>query len=216
MKSEIMPVPSNNTPATPTTINQYGEKSVHVGHATAVNQTLNVNVTYFIPQPGRQALQVTTSLSRDYYNLFVIGGEEFCGDHFLVPKDRALTKGTLADDVFERLSTLTPEAIEEIKSYPALFASENTNYRGKTDKDQQAIYGLVTDIRVQDNGIKIYYHRLNYISQQAINDIAFNLGIRSTTALTELNRTHWTIKRIDLIEALMDAGISVMAPTLQR
>lgn len=205
---------SDHLPTKPTTVNQYGEKSVHVGHADNINQTLNVNVTYLVPQSGKRHLQVTKTLNRDYYNLFVIGGEEFCNDHFLVPKDRALAKGTIADDLFEKFSTLTPEAIEEIKSYPALFANENTDYWGKTDQDQQTIYGIIIDIKVQDNGIKIRYQPLNYIYQQTINNIAFDLGIRNNTAITELNRTRWTIKRIDLIEALTDAGISVMAPTL--
>lgn len=212
MKNELQKQPSGSLPVKPTTVKQYGEKNVHVGHAENFNQTLNIN--YFVQQPGKLPTPVTKTLNRNYYNLFVIGGEEFINDHFLVPKDRALTKGTLADDLYDNLSTLTPEAIEEIKSYPALFASENTGYYGETDKDQQTIYGIITDIKIQDNGVKIRFNPFTYINQQTINNIAFDLGIRNNTAITELNRTHWTIKRIDLIEALTDAGISVMAPTL--
>lgn len=69
------------------------------------------------------------------------------------------------------------------------------------------------DIKVQDNGVKIYFRPLNFIPQQRLNDLAFELGIRGTTAFNELNRTHWLIKRINLIEVLKDAGISVLAPT---
>lgn len=214
MKKEIQKPPTGNLPANPTTVNQHGKKNVHVNHADIISQTVNFHVSYFNPQPGKGHMKISKALNRDCYNLFVIGGEEFCNDHFLVAKDRALTRGTLANDLFDRFSTLTPEAIEEIKSYPALFAGENTDYWGETDKDQYAIYGLITDIKVQDNGIKIRFHPFTYIDQQTINHLAFELGIGNSTAITELNRTRWTIKRIDLIEALTDAGISVMAPTL--
>ena len=214
MKNELQQVPSSIVSANPTTINQYGEKNLHVDHAENVNHTVNLNVTYMIRSLGQKPVQVTQTLNRDYYNLFVIGGEEFYNDHFLVPKDRALIQGTLADDLFGRLSALTSDAIKEIKTFPALFASENTNYWGKTDTQQQTIYGLVTDIKLQGNGIKIYFQPFTYIDQQTINNIAFELGIGNRTAITELNRTHWTIKRINLIEALTDAGISVMAPTI--
>jgi hypothetical protein len=214
LTNKLQQAPSSIVPDNPTTVNQYGEKNVHVGHAENINNTVNFNVTYMIRHPGQRPVQVTQTLNRDYYNLFVIGGEEFYNDHFLVPKDRALVQGTLADDLFDRLSALTPDAIKEIKTFPALFASENTDYWGKTDTQQQTIYGLVTDIKVQDNGIKIYFQPFTNINQQTINNIAFELGIGNRTAITELNRTHWTIKRINLIEALTDAGISVMAPTI--
>lgn len=211
MKNELQQAPSS---IVPTTVTQTGKKNVHIEHAENVNNTVNLNVTYMIRQLNQKPIQVTQTVNKDYYNLFVIGREEFYNNHFLVPKDRALVQGTLASDLFKRLSTLTPEAIKEIKTFPALFASENTNYWGKTNEQQQTIYGLVTDIKVQDNGIKVYFQPFTYIEQQTINDLALELGIGNHTAITELNRTHWTIKKINLIEALTDAGISVMAPTL--
>lgn len=212
MKNELQKQPSDNLPAKPTTVTQKGKENTYIAHAENLSQTLNIN--YFVQQPGKPPQQVTKTLNRDCYNLFVIGGEEFSSDHFLVPKNRALIKGTLSDDLFDKFSTLTPEAIEEIKSFPALFASENTDYRGKTDPHQQTIYGIITDIKVQDNGIKIRYQYFNHIPQQTISNLGFYLGINTDTAITELNRTRWTIKKIDLIEALTDNGISVMAPTL--
>ena len=35
-----------------------------------------------------------TAMNPDYYHLFVLGGESFEDDFFLVPKDRAITEGT--------------------------------------------------------------------------------------------------------------------------
>lgn len=213
MKNELQQATSNIVPANPTTINQYGEKNVHIDHADNFHQTVNYNLTFIDRTPNGRRENVTQKINTDYYNLFVISGETFMHDHFLVPKDRALVKGTISDDLFERLAALTPEAIEEIKTFPALFASENTDYWGKTDPEQQTIYGLVREIRTQDNGIMIYYKDLNFIPQQKINEISFELGMGRPRAITSLNTTRWTIKKINLIEALTDAGISVLAPT---
>lgn len=213
MKNELQQVPLSNLPANTAIVNQNGETNVHVNHTDNINQTVNYNFTYIQRTSDGKKKSVTQKLNTEYYNLFVMKGETFEHNHFLVPKNCALTKGTISDDLFERLASLTPEAIEEIKTFPALFASENTGYWGNTDPEQQTIYGLVTGIRVQDNGIMIYYQDLSFIPQQKINEISFELGMGTPRAITTLNTTRWTIKKINLIEALTDARISVLAPT---
>ena len=35
----------------------------------------------------------------------------------------------------------------------------------KTDADHYAAYGLFIDVKIQDNGIKVYYQILNWIPQ---------------------------------------------------
>ena len=151
------------------------------------------------------------NLKLDYYNLFVIGDETFCDGHFIVPKDRALTEST-SQDVKAQFAALSEDAILQIKTFPSLFTSENHRY-GKTDDTHQAYFGLVTDVRIQDNGIKIYFRPLSAIPQQRLNEIAFKLAIQSASSTNELNRTHWAIKKVNLIEELKAAGISVLAPT---
>ncbi|CDX03464.1 Hypothetical protein DPCES_3578 [Desulfitobacterium hafniense] len=211
MSNKLQKLPASNLPTT--TVNQTGEKNIHISHAENVSQTVNMHYTVWQQSPNGGRTKVSQTLNLDYYNLFVIGCETFERDHFLVPKDRALTKGNLPDDLFEKYASLSDEAKEEIKKIPAIFASENHHYYGRAGKDQLAIYGFITDIKVQDNGVKIYFYPLNHIPQQKLNDLAFELGIRGSTAFNELNRTHWLIKRINLIEVLKDAGISVLAPT---
>lgn len=175
----------------------------------------NVNSSYvfvssqFTTANGMKSTGV--SLNTNYYNLFVIGEETFCDGHFIVPKDRALTE-YMAPETKVLFSSLSDDAITQIKTFPSLFLSENHDY-GRTDEDHQACYGLVTDVRVQDNGIKIHFQPLSSIPQQRLNEIIFQLAIDGTTGFKELNHTHWAIKRLNLIEELRAAGISVLAPT---
>ena len=57
----------------------------------------------------------------------VILGEKFEDNYFLVPKDRALTEST-NDELKTKYASLTPEAVEGLKRYPAIFADENHSY----------------------------------------------------------------------------------------
>lgn len=179
------------------------------------NMTGNISSPFFVmpPQISTNGGMNGTSfaLNTDYYNLFVIGTETFSDGHFIVPKDRALTE-SMTDENKAQFSSLTDEAIERIKTFPSLFASENRWY-GKTDDDQNAIFGLVSDVRVQDNGIKVHFRPLWPIQQQRLNEIAFQLAIQGSPSFNELCRTHWAIKKLNLIEELKAAGISVLAPT---
>ena len=60
-------------------------------------------------------------------------------------------------------------------------ATENHSY-GKTNEAHYAHYGIITDIKVQDNGIKIYYQFLNSIPQQKLNELFFELGLRGNSS----------------------------------
>lgn len=214
MSAKLQPLIQPALPATnaPTTINLPGDGNTLIAQANNVQQNVNL-----ILMPGVQPLNngivagSPQTFNYNYYSLFVIGEETFSSDHFLVPKDRALTESTM-QEVKDALASLSPEAVATIKTFPALCASENHFY-GRTDDTQYAHFGFVTDIKIQDNGIKVYFRFLNSIPQQRLNDIASELGLGRAASFNELNRTHWAIKKINLIEALRDAGISVFTLT---
>ena len=161
-------------------------------------------------QPGN-AMNTSVSLNLDCYNLFVIGEEDFQGGHFIVPKDRALTE-SMSTEAKKQFSALSADAIAQIRTFPSLFTSENHQY-GRTDDAHMAYFGLVTDVKIQDNGIKVYFHKLSAMPHQRLNEIATELALGKAASFNELNRTHWAIKRVNLIEELRQAGISVLAPT---
>ena len=194
------------------------ENHANVGNQTVIqiqNMSGSIGIPYVvIPQQvstTRNAPNTTFTLNTDYYNLFVIGTETFSDGHFIVPKDRALTESMTPENKAQ-FSALSDEAIARIRTFPSIFASEN-HYYGKTDDDHQAIFGIVKEVRIQDNGIKIHFQSLWPIQQQRLNEIIFQLAISGTTSFNELDRTHWAIKRVNLIEELRAAGISVLAPT---
>lgn len=153
---------------------------------------------------GDAAVVENHQVSRDYYNLFVIGSEEIT-ERFTMPIDRSLRGES---ETVKKFADLSTESIKMIKTFPSLFMNENTRYGGKTALEKEAYYGFVTDLRIQENGfIKIRFRCDAKVNQQKINDIADLLDIHQGSGVMELNHTHWTIKYVDLIDELIVAGL---------
>ena len=169
----------------------------------SASNTQTVNIQDYLMQ--QNTLQIENhEISREYYNLFVIS-DEIKNWRFTIPKDRSLRNNS---DIVKVFADLTPEAISQIKTFPSLFMTENTEYGGRTSPEQKAYFGFVTDLRVQENGIiKVRFRRDADINQQQINDIAHLLDIHEGSGIMELNQTHWTIKNVDLIEELTEAEL---------
>ncbi len=179
---------------------QIGDRNLQVGHVDKLN-----NAMIFLPPTSTQKVQTYSPrfVNKEHYHLFVI--EDALSGHFVIPSDRALTE-SISPLVKERYAHLSNDAIDEIKSFPAIFATENHKY-GKTDDEHIAKLGFVTGITIQDNGIRICASYLWDIAQQKLNNCREKLAINGASSFNELNRTHWTIKRINLIEVLRDEGL---------
>lgn len=159
---------------------------IAVGYADSFSPTVNL----FLPDGSR------TSSHPQYFNL-IVGYDPFEKDHMLIDKSRALTE-YITDEVKSEFSGRSAEAIDKIKKLPTIISME----RDGTDK-QQAIFAFIKDVRDQDNGIKVYFQRFYPIPFSFLKDNLSALAMH----LFELTRTHWTIKKVDLLEVMQDAGV---------
>lgn len=137
------------------------------------------------------------------YNLFVITDEQFRGKYFVVPKNKAISESTPAD--LMELADLTPDKIAIVKKYPAIFANQNHSF-AKTDDSHRAFFGIIRDIQIKEEGIWIYFHKMRKVKQQVFNEHATDFGIEGTEFKNELDCTHWSIKRVNVLETLEKAG----------
>ena len=208
MKDEIQTIAGVGLPAK--TVNQYGEKNVHIDTAENVTQNININFPY-VQRMANGTMQPTSRvINPEYYNLFVIGNETFEYDHFIVPADRALSRYWTSEELRERYGTLSETAVEAMKTFPALFMPEAEFQHARAGENQQVFFGFVDGIRKQDNGVKIRCQLLWPIPMQQISNIGFELGMLDMTrGISEMNHTHWAIKHINLKEELADAKISL-------
>lgn len=191
---------------------QTGNDNTLIPNFGTVNITVQTAPT--IP-PFNGTFYVPVSVNREYYNLFVIGIEEFDRPYFKVPRVRSLCE-YMSDETKKRFDALTPEMIAEIKTLPSLFLAENRPY-GRADDDQRVIYGFVSDIKIYEDDVKIYFCGYKSdIEQQRLNERLDELGLHGNHAFNELNRTHWAIKRVDLIQELYEANLPVPVFNMQR
>jgi hypothetical protein len=181
-------------------------------HNTAENvmQILNQGTINMYPANDNGSLyNAATRISTEYYNLFVVGNESFAENSFLIGKECSLTMDEgVSPEISARFASLSEDAKAEIKTFPSIFASINHKY-AHTDDAHNAILGIVTDVKVMENGIRIHIHKACYIPQQRLNEIASEIGLHVASMANELCRTHWAIKRLNLIEKLEAAGLNV-------
>lgn len=147
-------------------------------------------------------------INREYYNIFVIGTEEYGRPYFKVPRDRALSV-CMSEKTKEKFSGMTKEDKQQIIMMPSLFMAENHQY-GNADDGQKVIYGFVSDYKIYENDVKVYWcgYRLD-IPQIRLNELLEELQLIGDNRFNEMNRTHWAIKRCDLIQELQEAGIEI-------
>lgn len=151
------------------------------------------------------------NFNRDYYNLFVWGADLEI-EHlapFKVDSDKALTEFMDAA-VKEMFSTLADDLIvQTVLSLPCLFANEN-KYAGRAEANQTVGFGYIKQIKVRRTGVMIYPHVMYRLPQQKINEASFELDLYGHPSYNEFNRSHWSIKKIDLIAELVDMGFPLM------
>ena len=186
-------------------LQQQGEKNIYAEHVENMNVTLQV-APQVLKQDGQS---MPATFDRTHYNLFVTFDLDFVNgfDSFTMDTDRSL-KEYMSDELRKEFSTLSDEAIERIKRFPCIFANENTEY-GRADEDQMLGFGYIRQIKVRREKIKIYPAIMYLFPQQRLNEALFELDISGSSSFNEFNRTHWCIKKVDLIAELRELGFQI-------
>ncbi|GHV05322.1 hypothetical protein FACS1894217_02000 [Clostridia bacterium] len=209
---QLIDLPATTGVSPPAVLSQVGDKNTQIAHAENVVIQKSFN---FIANGGitKKSGSLTQSMSwqpsNEYYNLIVSGSDEhmekaLAVGSLLIQKDRVLMGCT--EETKARFERLDDVAIEQIKLFPSIIASENHNY-GRTDEEHQAFFGRITDIGCEDNGIRLYLQTIYPISQQRLNEIEYDLALQYSSSFNEFNRTHWAIKRVNLLDVLTASGL---------
>ena len=189
---------------------QNAERSVYIENRDG--GTINLNYNYPQTSVTGEMLMAIQSFSKDYYQLIVTGHDIFTSNSIVVTTDRALTEGNVPQELLQTHSTLTDDAVERMLTLPAVICNENTHYYGHTDSQQKAIYAYVKKIKKCGKEIKIYFQPINFFAQHTLNEYTIDFGINADCALTDLNKSRWYIKKVNLFEAFRDAHIDVLGP----
>lgn len=172
---------------------------------------------------GIMTQEVTSSepINHRYYNLFVAGERKDLDEEkgiLSIPLNRLLD-GDMEYEIEEKFKKSLHDNFEEvlkvIKTLPSLFLVEN-EHTSKAADDQFVIFGYVKDIERYGSGwsalAKVRFSKIRCdIKQQLLNEHAEDFGLLwpYNNKINDLNRTHWMIKKRDLIEELRKVGINV-------
>lgn len=188
-----------------------GRNTIYGQIGTIQDNRSNVLITGGLQ--NQQSMLMRTNWEYEYYNLFVIGGEtfyQFSQGDFVVPKENALTR-FVAEDIAEEIRKLDKPAMDRLKGFFCIFAPRNADY-ASPGYEQNALLGLITDIQRQDEGFKILYQTLNPIPQITIHELSSALCIEGKPTIGEPDTTHWSVKKVNLVETLKAAGITCFLP----
>lgn len=165
------------------------------------------NLTAKLTQSKDPRTAVTSLCDTDYYHLIVtcceIHGEKYVD----ITHDRGLKYRGTAKEILERCADLSTEAVDELKSYPAIICNENTQQRGVTDKNQLAILAHVMRICIGEKEYRIRFYPIATFPQSKLNEYAVDFGLSSSGTLTTLNTSHWCVKKNNLSDIFDDTGI---------
>ena len=144
-------------------------------------------------------------LNSQYYNLIVTGEIEFENiQPITMPIDRVLTE--YMDELKSEFLPLSPRVQERVLTFPTIFANENMYY-GRANENQVFGLGYIHRIKVRHDAVRIYPQIICCLPQQKLNEACFELDMGGDSSFNELNRTHWSIKKIDLLAELHELGL---------
>ena len=199
---------------TTSTLQQTGTNNVAVANqpGATINFTYNINYPQ-MPDSSAGMMIAIQSFSTEYYQLIVTCEEDVFKDGVVsVTTNRALTKHNVPPEIFERCSTLTEEGIAELKRFPAIICQENTQMNGSTSPNQFCMLCYIQKVMVIGRNIKIAFKPIAPIQQVKLCEKrnAMFFGLNMDCAITDLNHSAWSVRKVNVFEAFKEAGIPGM------
>lgn len=211
--SNDLTIKQANLPSAPA-LQQTGTNNVAVANqpGATVNFTYNINYPQVADSSAEMMIAIQ-SFSKEYYQLIVTCEEDvFSTGVVSVITNRALTKYNVPPEIYERCSTLTDDGIAELKRFPAIICRENTEMKGVTSPDQYCMLCYIQRVMRAGKNIKIAFKPIAPIQQLKLCDKrnAIFFGLNMDCAITDLNCSAWSVRKVNVFEAFKEAGIPGM------
>ena len=189
-------------------MNQNGNDNTQIAYANNVH--LQQNVTVFVANGQDDYDQDISDVDfeAEFFNLFVIDIDKFSNvGSFTIPKNESLSE-CVAQDLDDDILRLTDIGKGFLKTLPCLFTTKNIR-RNDEWRNQEAKIGVVT--KIDDNpaaAIRIEYRTFKSVPQFLINESRTRLSIEGRPRYNELDSQHWTVKKVNLLNALKEMGVT--------
>lgn len=198
LPSEINALPINK-------FEQRGKNNVNIVNKGTVNFNLRDSS---VKNHETEEMMAVQAFSQVYYQLLVTDTLE--NNSAILPANRSLLYNMTPIEIYSTCSELSAKGKEKLKTFPAIICKKNTEYYGKTNFAQMALFCYLSDISVMENLIRVSFQPLAAFRQNEISkqNIASYFGINVDCMLTDLNLTGWYVHKINIFKAFAKAGIS--------
>ena len=187
--------------------NQDGNDNTQIGYVE--NVTIRQNIAVFISdeRDSDDPDIIGVDFEAEFFNLFVIDSDKLKkSGSFTIPKEESLSE-CVARDLGDDVLRLTDMGKGFLKTLPCLFATKNIRRDGEW-RHQKVRIGVITEIDDNpDSAIKIEYQTFTSVSQVLINEARERLSIEGRPRYNELDHQHWTVKKVNLLDALKEMGV---------
>ena len=156
---------------------------------------------------NRRDPMLLSGIRSEKYNLFVVENEIFETGSFCMPLSKCMTKHISGENK-KRYGAMDAKAFAELKQYPCIFATRNQNFL-RTTELHHAIFGIIDDLKLQGNLVKVVYKPYTTFSQNILNTHPAQFGLLAKPVRNEMDTCHWTVKDVDLIQILSLFGVEI-------
>lgn len=179
------------------------DKSKYFEHVENLNLNQNINISTTV-----NGNLITSNIipNNEFYNLFVLDGEDFAKCYFIINKKDCLKY--IDKQISALFSLSNSDSLNKCLTYPCLFANKNNEYL-KAGNDQLSYFGYLAKIEIGDTNIKFYFSIVSSLPQAIFNDYAQSFNLMESKGDNELDKVHWSIKNINLVKCIRNLGFNV-------
>lgn len=112
-------------------------------------------------------------------------------------------------DIVRNLTSLGERELSCIRCYPTIVAMRNARY-GTTTPGSILYYGFINSIQMSETSVVFGFTKLHDIPQAIFVDNAVGFGIGKACAYNEFDHPHWSVKHINVVDALRSQGVQVI------
>ena len=158
---------------------------------------------------------VGTEIDYNYYNLFVTDDSNFRPNSkksygtIFIPIRKMLRIEYTDINISKQFIPLVPKSRIAVKKFPSVFAAENKLIDGYNEIDpEQSVYiGYIKDIDIKSDTLKISFDAPLVLQQTSLVNLSDKLCLVKKMRFSELEDSHWAIKKVNLKRVLQNANI---------
>lgn len=158
---------------------------------------------------------VGTEIDYNYYNLFVTDDSDFRPNSkksygtIFIPIRKMLRIEYTDINISKQFIPLVPKSRIAVKKFPSVFAAENKLIDGYNEIDpEQSVYiGYIKDIDIKSDTLKISFDAPLVLQQTSLVNLSDKLCLVKKMRFSELEDSHWAIKKVNLKRVLQNANI---------